>query len=184
MDVAWQRHFKKIGDAQRPRFKKKGKSRDSIRFVNFNKYCKLEGRRVKLPAGLGWVNFRKSRNVHGTVKNCTIGFDGGHWFISFQTERQVETPTHPSRSMIGVDVGIARFITLSDGSFVEPVSSFKAHQHRLAKAQRGLARKVKFSGDCSPPYRARLPTSTAATDNVPALREPPWDYRSLYYVIK
>lgn len=147
LDIAWQRHFKKTGEAQRPRFKKKGKSRDSIRFVNFNKYCKLEGRRVKLPAGLGWVNFRKSRNVRGTVKNCTIGFDGGHWFISFQTERDVAKPTHPSGSMIGVDVGIARFITLSDGSFIEPVSAFKTHQYRLTKAQRGLARKVKFSAN-------------------------------------
>jgi putative transposase len=60
LDTAWQRYFKKVGDAQRPRFKKKGRSRDSIRFVNFAKYCKLERRRVKLPSGLGWVKFRKS----------------------------------------------------------------------------------------------------------------------------
>lgn len=147
LDTAWQRYFQKVGDAQRPRFKKKGRSRDSIRFVNFHKYCKLEGRRVKLPSGLGWITFRKSRSILGTVKNCTIGFDGGHWFISFQTERQIEPPKHPSRSMIGVDVGVTRFITLSDGTFVEPVSSFKKHQDKLARAQRALARKVKFSAN-------------------------------------
>jgi putative transposase len=147
LDTAWQRYFKKVGDAQRPRFKKKGKSRDSIRFVNFNKYCQLDGRRVKLPAGLGWIKFRKSRDILGTVKNCTIGFDGGHWFISFQTERQIETPKHPSSSMVGLDLGVTRFFTLSDGTVEEPVSSFKTHQHRLAKAQRALSRKVKFSAN-------------------------------------
>jgi putative transposase len=115
--------------------------------VNFNKYCQLDGRRVKLPAGLGWIKFRKSRDILGTVKNCTIGFDGGHWFISFQTERQIETPKHPSSSMVGLDLGVTRFFTLSDGTVEEPVSSFKTHQHRLAKAQRALSRKVKFSAN-------------------------------------
>ena len=147
LDTAWQRYFKKVGDAQRPRFKKKGRSRDSIRFVNFHKYCKLEGRRVKLPSGLGWITFRKSREILGTVKNCTVGFDGGHWFISFQTECEIEDPKHPSTSMIGVDVGIARFVTLSDGTFIEPTSAFKKHQKALARAQRALARKVKFSAN-------------------------------------
>ncbi|WP_155903235.1 RNA-guided endonuclease InsQ/TnpB family protein [Marinobacter gelidimuriae] len=141
LDTAWQRCFQKVGDAQRPRFKKKGRSRDSIRFVNFHKYCKIESSRVKLPAGLGWIKFRKSREIPGTVKNCTVGFDGGHWFISFQTEREIEPPKHPSSSMIGADLGIARFITLSDGTFVEPVSSFKKHQDKLARAQRALAEK-------------------------------------------
>lgn len=102
---------------------------------------------MKLPAGLGWIKFRKSRNMLGTIKNCTIGFDGGHWFISFQTERQIEAPKHPSTSMIGVDVGIAKFIALSDGETEEPVSAFKTHQDRLARAQRALGRKVKFSAN-------------------------------------
>lgn len=147
LDTAWQRYFKKVNNAQRPRFKKKGKSRDSIRFVNFEKYCKVDGSRVKLPAGLGWIKFRKSRDILGKVKNCTVGMDGGHWFISFQAEREIADPKHPSTSMVGVDVGIARFVTLSDGTFIEPVSSFKAHQNRMAKAQRALAKKKKFSAN-------------------------------------
>lgn len=147
LDSAWQRYFKKVNGAERPRFKKKGRSRDSIRFVNFAKYCKLENRRVKLPAGLGWVRFRKSREIVGTIKNCTVGFEGGHWFISFQTEREVPEPEHPSTSMVGVDVGVARFLTLSDGSFIEPVGAFAANQKKLARAQRELSRKVKFSNN-------------------------------------
>lgn len=145
LDSAWQRYFRKVNGAQRPLFKKKGKSRDSVRFVNFSKYCKIEGRRVHLPAKLGWIKFRQSREIGGTIKNCTVGFEGCHWFISFQTEREIETPTHTATSMIGVDVGVARFLTVSDGSFIKPASAFKANQEKLAKAQRALARKVKFS---------------------------------------
>lgn len=42
-------------------------------------------------------------------------------------------------------MGIARFATLSDGTFVEPLNSFKKHEKRLAKYQRRMCRKVKFS---------------------------------------
>ena len=36
---------------------------------------------------------------------------------------------------IGIDVGITRFATMSDGSFIAPLNSFKKHQQRLARAE-------------------------------------------------
>jgi putative transposase len=42
-------------------------------------------------------------------------------------------------------MGIVRFATLSDGKILEPVNSLKAHADRLAKAQRRMGRKIKFS---------------------------------------
>ncbi|CAQ85607.1 putative is element transposase [Photorhabdus asymbiotica] len=65
---AWQRCFDKTLAAKAPVFKRKNDGRDSIRFVNFEKYCRLERRRVKLPAGLGWMKFRPSREVSGKIK--------------------------------------------------------------------------------------------------------------------
>jgi putative transposase len=44
-------------------------------------------------------------------------------------------------------VGIARFATLSDGTVIEPLNSFKKHQARLKRYQRRMARKVKFSNN-------------------------------------
>jgi putative transposase len=70
---------------------------------------------------------------------------GGKWFVSIQTEREVETPLHPSTSIVGVDVGIARFATLSDGTVFEPINSFKKQQARLARYQRAMSRKTRFS---------------------------------------
>ncbi|WP_221620892.1 hypothetical protein, partial [Aeromonas caviae] len=51
---AWMRCFDKKLVAKAPVFKKKSDNRDAIRFVNFDKYCRLEKGRVKLPAGLAW----------------------------------------------------------------------------------------------------------------------------------
>ncbi|HDZ3138552.1 TPA: helix-turn-helix domain-containing protein, partial [Klebsiella pneumoniae] len=52
---AWIRCFDKKLAAKAPVFKRKTHGNDSVRFVNFDKYCQLEYRRVKLPSGLGWV---------------------------------------------------------------------------------------------------------------------------------
>jgi putative transposase len=67
------------------------------------------------------------------------------WYFSVQTEREVEKPLHPSSSEVGIDMRVKRFSTLSNGKYVEPLNSFKRHQKRLAKAQRLMSRKKKFS---------------------------------------
>jgi len=129
-----------------PRFKRKSDGRDSIRLVQFDKYCRIEGNRVKLPNGIGLVKFRKSQDIIGSIKNITISKKSGHWYVSFGTERELpENPTHPSKSAIGIDLGITKLITTSDGETIQPKNSFKANQVKLAKLQRGLAKKVKFS---------------------------------------
>ena len=44
-------------------------------------------------------------------------------------------------------MGIKRFATLSDGSYIEPLNYFKKLEKKLALEQRKLARKVKFSAN-------------------------------------
>ncbi|WP_197471698.1 RNA-guided endonuclease InsQ/TnpB family protein, partial [Methylomonas koyamae] len=83
----------------------------------------------------------------GAVKNVTVSFNLGKWFASIQTEREVETPVHPSTGIVGIDMGIARFATLSDGSHFAPLNSFKRQEKALVKAQRAMSRKQKFSNN-------------------------------------
>ncbi len=71
----------------------------------------------------------------------------GKWYVSIQTEYEVADPKHKSISMIGIDAGIAKLATLSDSTVYSPVNSFKTSQHKLAKLQRQLSRKVKFSAN-------------------------------------
>jgi len=131
-----------------PQWKRKIDRRDSMRLVQFDKYCRVEGNRVKLPNGVGFVKFRKSQDIIGTIKNITISKKSGHWYVSFGCERALEqNPIHPSTSAIGIDLGITKLITTSDGQYIKPKNSFKANQVKLAKLQRGLAKKVKFSAN-------------------------------------
>jgi len=127
-----------------PRFKRKGNG-DSFRFPD-PKEVKLEqgNSRLFLPK-LGYVRYRNSRPVLGELRNVTVSQSGGKWFASIQTQREVEVPLPAATSAIGVDVGIARFATLSDGSHIAALNSFKKHEKRLARYQRRMARKKKFS---------------------------------------
>ncbi|MEN1964310.1 transposase [Escherichia coli] len=96
---------------------------------------------------LGWMRYRNSRQVTGVVKNVTVSQSCGKWYISIQTESEVSTPVHPSASMVGLDAGVAKLATLSDGTVFEPVNSFQKNQKKLARLQRQLSRKVKFSNN-------------------------------------
>lgn len=129
-----------------PRFKKKSMG-DSFRYPDAKQF-KLDAAnsRVFLPK-LGWIRYRNSRDIIGTARNITVSSSGGKWFVSIQTEQEMETPQHPSTSIVGIDVGIVRFATLSNGTVLEPINSFKKQQKRLARYQRAMSRKTKFSSN-------------------------------------
>src|SRR5205814_2316928 len=102
----------------------------SCRFV-YNRGLALQ--KAHFEAGepkLGWLRYRNSRKVFGTVKNVTVSLSCGKWFVSIQTEREVEQPV-PRGGAVGIDLGVARFATLSDGSFYVPLNSFKRHATAL-----------------------------------------------------
>ncbi len=141
LEEAYRNFFEKR--AAFPRFKKKGLW-NSFRYPQGIKLDQANSR-VFLPK-LGWLRYRNSREVCGTVKNVTVSQLGGKWTVSIQTDREVEQPL-PKGEVIGIDMGIARFATLSDGAYIEPLNSFKKHQQRLARYQRAMARKQKFSNN-------------------------------------
>ena len=103
-----------------------------------------DNNRIFLPK-LGWLRYRNSREVLGELRNATVSQSGGKWFVSIQTQREVFESLPATTSAIGIDVGIARFATMSDEVYVVPLNSFKKHQQRLARYQRRMSRKVKFS---------------------------------------
>ena len=143
LELAYSNFFAKRADF--PRFKKKGNG-DSFRYPD-PKQIKLEREngRIFLPK-LGWIRYRNSRLALGALRNVTVSSKGGKWFVSALMRREVEQPL-PHGPSTGIDVGIARFATLSDGTFLAPLNSFKKHEQRLAKYQRRMARKTKFSNN-------------------------------------
>jgi len=127
-----------------PCFKKRGQN-DAFRYPQGVRLDQ-ENSRISLPK-LGWIRYRNSREVIGAVKNVTISQSCGKWNVSIQTEYEVADPVHNAESMVGLDAGVTKFATLSDGTIYPPVNSFKSSQRKLAILQRQLSRKAKFSSN-------------------------------------
>lgn len=142
LDKGFQKFFKK--QSGYPKFKKKGQH-DSFRFPDA-KQIKLEedNQRVFLPK-LGWIRYRKSRSIEGSIRNATVSLRGEKWYISIQTQRDVGEPVHSSQSIVGIDVGISKFATLSTGDVIVPIHSLRQREEKLARLQRQLAKKKKGS---------------------------------------
>lgn len=147
LDVAYQRFFAGLGGYPRPRRKDDG---DSFRlpdpdYLGFKRLSKRMGA-IKVPK-LGWLKCRAWRALGGDLRNVTIRLKAGHWYASVQWQREVDTPAASNLPTVGIDRGVAVFAALSDGTMVAPLNAFRCIEAKLAKHQRRLARKQKFSAN-------------------------------------
>ena len=90
---------------------------DSFRFPQGFKID--EGRRQIYLPSIGWVKYKRSRFIQGKAKNVTVSRQTDGWYVSIQTEYEMEPPKHAGDT-VGIDMGCVRFCTLSDGTFFEP----------------------------------------------------------------
>lgn len=120
----------------------------TMRFPNPKVQIAIERNTIKLSNGLGLVNYCKSRDVEGELRNATVSLNAvGEWHISLMCWVDIALPEHVQGDMTGIDMGIAKNMTLStdvcgDKGVFEGVHSFRAYQDKLAVVQRKFSRKV------------------------------------------
>jgi putative transposase len=119
--------------ARSPKRKKKG-VKDSFYLEGS---IGISGNLIKLPR-IGWVKCHEILPAV-TVKNVTISKRAGDWYISFKYEHEIK-PTPKLRERIGVDVGINRLATCSDGTEVANVLAYRKAKRRLIQLQRAVTR--------------------------------------------
>lgn len=141
--MAWDRCFKKI--SKRPRFKKKGKCKDSFYLedgIKVKPMIRNDGKRIKLPR-IGWVRLHEPLPVTKT-HNCVISRTADKWFIAIKYE--IEQPSVPlDRLPIGVDIGIKELAVISDGKVFANPKAYRKNSKKLKRLQRSVSRKVKSS---------------------------------------
>lgn len=125
-----------------PVFKKKGKQNDS--FTVPQKF-RIGKHYVFIPK-IGEVSWVKHRPIKGKVRHLTISQDGEQWYCSVNVELKCkERPVSTNSDLVGIDVGLKTFATMSDSSVIENPKILKKYEKRLATAQRRLSRKQKDS---------------------------------------
>lgn len=120
----------------------------TMRFPAPKKQISIQNKHIKLPNGLGLVRYYYSQPVIGELRNATVSLNAvGEWYISIMCLIDIELPAHVQGEMTGIDMGIAKNMTLStdccgNKGVFEGVHSFRAYQDKLAIEQRKLSRKV------------------------------------------
>jgi putative transposase len=139
LDRAYINFFQKR--AELPVFKKKG-IRDSFRYPD-GKQIKLDqiNNRIFLPK-VGFVNYRNSRAINGKINSVTVSKEKNHWYISINFTQEYDVKSvAPINSIVGIDIGITRFASLSTGDYLEPMNSFRKSEIKTIKLSKILSRK-------------------------------------------
>ncbi|WP_373895370.1 IS200/IS605 family element RNA-guided endonuclease TnpB [Virgibacillus sp. CBA3643] len=136
---SYQRYYRKQN--KKPRFKSKKNKIQSYSTKHTNGNIDVLDKHIKLPK-LGLIRFAKSREVEGRIINATIRCNpSGKYFVSILSETEVQAFAK-NDSVVGVDVGLKDFATLSDGSVFRNPKWFRTLEAKLAKAQRILSRRT------------------------------------------
>jgi putative transposase len=130
-----------------PRFKSAHRF-DSVEWPKDGDGCRWhpEAGRVYFQ-GIGHVKATVHRKVEGKVKTLSVKREGNKWYLVLSCDEVPARFLEPSGKTVGIDVGIASFLTTSDGVHVEHPRHAKVRAESLAKAQQVLAAKLRGSAN-------------------------------------
>ena len=133
-----------------PKFKSKGHTVPKFAYgTGCFGLVKDDPKALKLPR-IGRVHCMEdvAKRVNGArVLRMTISQRAGRWYASLTVERD-DKPVKccaPKGGAVGVDLGVKRLATLSDGTVIENPRHLRKLERKLKRAQKVLNRKVKES---------------------------------------
>jgi len=140
VDLAFQHFFRRVKNGEKPgypRFKGKGRY-DSFTYPQMG--FKLKSGKLYL-SKIGDVKIKLHRAIEGKIKRCTVHrYPTGKWFICLTVELPDPDVPFNDGSVVGVDVGLSSFITMSTGEKIDNPRFFRSEERALAKAQRRLSK--------------------------------------------
>jgi len=148
VEMAFKAFFRRVKSGEKPgypRFRGRGWY-DSFTYPQSG--FKLLCGKLRL-SKVGDVKIKLHRPIEGKIKRLTIRRTStGKWFACFSVE--IDDPPKPpwkDGSMVGIDVGLESFATLSNGEKIDNPRFFRSEEKALAKAQRRLSKCEKGTPD-------------------------------------
>ena len=148
VDLAFKAFFRRIKAGEKPgypRFKGKGWY-DSFTYPQMG--FKLDNGLLKL-SKIGNIKIKLHRPIEGKIKRLTVRRTAtGKWFACFSVEIEDQPkPPWKDGSLVGIDVGLESFATLSNGEKISNPRFFREEEHELARVQRKLSKASKGTPD-------------------------------------
>ncbi|MGW1715744.1 RNA-guided endonuclease InsQ/TnpB family protein [Streptomyces sp. NPDC002156] len=126
-----------------PRFRGVGHF-DTVTFPKDGDGCRWDSTpherqtRVRLQ-GVGHVRVHRHRPVQGRVKTVSVKREGNRWYVVLACDEVPAEPLPSTGAIVGIDMGVAHFLTASDGEHVANPRFLHAMADELAEAQRHLS---------------------------------------------
>jgi putative transposase len=154
-----------------PRFKKAGQYRSFV-FPQF-KSNPVKGFQIKLPKiGAMPINLHRSIPDGFVVKQVRVINKASGWYAQLILQSDVSVPdVMPNGNSIGIDVGLEKFLAVSNGQLVERPRFFNSMHGELRWLQRKLKNKTKGSAN----YRK-------VQHKIPRLHERIYDTRKQFHI--
>jgi putative transposase len=95
--------------------------------------------------GIGEVKVTLHRKVEGFMKTITVKREARRWYLVLSADEVPMKPLEPTGRALGIDVGIASFLTTSEADHIDNPRFTRAACEDLERAQRVLARKKRGS---------------------------------------
>jgi putative transposase len=153
LDKAFAAFFRRVKAGEKPgypRFRGRGWF-DTVEWPSDGDGCRWDSQPhhptatyVRLQ-GVGHVRVHQHRPVQGRVKTVSVKREGSRWYVVLSCDGVPAEPLPATGAAVGVDMGVASFLTTSDGGHVPNPRHLAASAGRLARAQRELARRKRGS---------------------------------------
>lgn len=157
LDKAFAAFFQRVRAGEKPGYPRfRGVSWfDTVEFPKDGDGCRWDATphdpvtRVRLQ-GIGHVKVHQHRPVVGKVKTVSIKREGKRWYVVLAVDQGQPEPLPATGSVVGIDMGLASFLTTSDGEHVanprhgrKAAAKFEAAQQALSRCKRGSKRRSK-----------------------------------------
>ncbi|MFF0424032.1 RNA-guided endonuclease InsQ/TnpB family protein [Streptomyces sp. NPDC004520] len=157
LDKAFAAFFRRIKAGETPgypRFRGVGRF-DTVDFPRDGDGCHWDSTphdpvtRVRFQ-GVGHVRVHRHRPVAGRVKTVSVKREDRRWYVVLTAEQGDPEPLPATGSVVGIDMGIASFLTTSNGEHVpnprhgaKAAAKLGAAQQALSRCKRGSKRRRK-----------------------------------------
>jgi putative transposase len=145
LDLAFRSFFRRVKAGEKPGYPR---FRSADRYDSFTypqergNWRFLDNGRVRL-SKIGDVKIKLHRPLSGECKTLTIQRDAiGNWYACFSCIVEAN-PLIPTDKIVGIDVGLTHFATLSDGSQIDNPRFFRKSEDALVAVQRHLSKETK-----------------------------------------
>ena len=155
LDRAFDHFFRRV------KLKKQGKLKGKVGFPKFKSKKKGIGnfqvwgaihvheKSIQLPR-LGVLRLKERDYLpveDARILNATVSERAGRWFVSIQCEIEIPEPVRSEKPVCGVDLGIARLATVSDGKCFENPKALRSNLEKIIRLQRTVSRRMKGSAN-------------------------------------